>query len=84
MKKNILKFGIALAVVAVSGYMAYSTQNETRLSGVSLENAEALASGETDTDWNCTGRWGDCHAFCGECHTEVSGSGELTGEHHCS
>ena len=36
MKKNILKFGIALAVVAAAGYTAYSSQTEIQLSGVSI------------------------------------------------
>lgn len=46
MKKTILKFGIALAVVAAAGYITYSSQTEIQLSGVSIDNVEALASGE--------------------------------------
>ncbi len=46
MKKNILKFGIALAVVVAAGYITYSSQTEIQLSGVTLDNVEAIASGE--------------------------------------
>ena len=84
MKKKILKISFALAVVAAAGYIAYSSQTEVQLSGVSLDNAEALASGETETGWSCTGWWGTCYAYCGQCHTEVRGDGELTGHHYCN
>ena len=69
MKKNIVKYVLAVAVVAVAGMGVYESQNEgIELSGVSLANVEALASGEGDysqkiwerfyrpdcTGYNCT------------------------------
>lgn len=49
MKKNIVKYVLAVAVVAVAGMGVYQAQNKgIELSGVSLANVEALASGEGD------------------------------------
>lgn len=48
MKKRILKLTMTLAVVAVAGYAAYSSQIKIQLDGVTLNNVEALASGESD------------------------------------
>lgn len=47
MKKNIIKYVLAVAVVAVAGMGVYQAQNKgIELSEVSLANVEALASGE--------------------------------------
>ena len=60
MKTKILKWSFALAVVVAAGYTAYSSQNEIQLSGVSIDNVEALASGElggagyTSHSYKCT------------------------------
>ena len=53
MKTRILKWSFALAVVVAAGYITYSSQTEIQLSGVSIDNVEALASGEGGTE--CTG-----------------------------
>lgn len=54
MKKNILKLGFALAVVVAAGYTVYSSQTSLKMTGIALNNVEALASGE-DAGFNC--RW---------------------------
>lgn len=46
MKKNILKLGFALAVVVAAGYTVYSSQTSLKMTGIALNNVEALASGE--------------------------------------
>ena len=46
MKKHILKFSFALAVVVAAGYTVYSSQTSKELTGIALDNMEALASGE--------------------------------------
>ena len=46
MKKHILKLGFALAVVVAAGYTVYSSQTSKELTGIALDNMEALASGE--------------------------------------
>lgn len=46
MKTKILKWSFALAVVVAAGYTAYSSQIEKPLTGVTLDNVEAIASGE--------------------------------------
>lgn len=46
MKKNILKFSLALAVVVAAGYTVCSSQTSVQLIGTALENVEALASDE--------------------------------------
>ena len=59
MKKNALKISFALAVVVAAGYTAYSSQNEIQLNGVSIDNVEAIASGEGGSE--CTGpKFGNC------------------------
>lgn len=47
MKKHILKLGFALAVVVAAGYTVYSSQTSKELTGIALDNMEALASGES-------------------------------------
>ena len=78
---QLCKRKVALAVVA--GVTAYNAQNKEELSDLALENIEALAGGETNTSWNCTGYWGSCYAYCGSCGATVRGDGELTGTHSC-
>ena len=46
--------------------------------------ASANAAGETTTSWRCVGRSKKCEATCGECGTNVSGKGSLTGSHSCN
>ena len=46
MKKHILKFSLALAVLVAAGYTVYSSQTSSKVSGIALSNVEALASGE--------------------------------------
>lgn len=83
MKNTILKIVFAAALAVVVGVTAYNAQNKEELSDLALENIEALAGGETNTSWNCTGYWGSCYAYCGSCGATVRGDGELTGTHSC-
>lgn len=46
MKKNILKVAFVAAFAMMAGYGVYTTQTETNLSDLALDNVEALASGE--------------------------------------
>lgn len=46
--------------------------------------ASANAAGETTTSWRCVGSSKKCEATCGECGTNVSGKGSLTGSHSCN
>lgn len=57
MKNTILKIAFAVALAVVAGVTAYNAQNKEELSDLALENIEALAGGETNTSWNCTGYW---------------------------
>lgn len=48
MRKNILKMTLAAAFVCAAGFTAYRAQADApSLSGLALENVEALANGET-------------------------------------
>ena len=48
MKKITLKLALSLAVVVAAGYTAYTSQARTqKLEGVTLDNVEAIASGES-------------------------------------
>lgn len=46
--------------------------------------ASANAAGETTASWRCVGSSKKCEATCGECGTNVSGKGSLTGSHSCN
>ena len=60
MKKNIIKYVLAVAVVAVAGMGVYQAQNKgIELSEVSLANVEALASGEVCYPVECCPDPGD-------------------------
>lgn len=60
MKKNIIKYVLAVAVVAVAGMGVYQAQNKgIELSEVSLANVEALASGEGSDPVECCPDPGD-------------------------
>lgn len=47
MKKHILKFSFVLAVVIAAGYTVYSSQTSLKMTGIALNNVEALASDES-------------------------------------
>lgn len=47
MKKKIFIATIAIVVVIAAGYNVYTSQNDVNLSDLSLDNIEALASGES-------------------------------------
>ena len=48
MRRNILKMTLAAAFVCAAGFTAYRAQADApSLSGLALENVEALANGET-------------------------------------
>ena len=53
MKKNILKLSFALAVVVAAGYTVYSSQTSLKMTGIALNNVEALASGEASAGDPC-------------------------------
>ena len=60
MKKNILKISLALTVVAAAGYITYSSQTEElSMSSISLDNVEAIASGESGKV-TCAGWFSKC------------------------
>ena len=62
MKKHILKLGFALAVVVAAGYTVYSSQTSLKMTGIALNNVEALASGENDLCPNgCMGAGSGCY-----------------------
>lgn len=53
MKKNILKVAFVAAFAMMAGYGVYTTQVETNLSDLALDNVEALAGQEWDGDNTC-------------------------------
>ncbi len=77
MKKHILKLGFALAVVVAAGYTVYSSQTSKELTGIALDNVEALASGE-DAGFNC---WWDSYKYK-TCTPTGSYSGCPCGSHN--
>ena len=70
MKKHILKLGFALAVVVATGYTVYFSQTSLKMTGIALNNVEALVSGE-DAGFNC---W-----WNGDNYDECTPSGRYTG-----
>jgi len=78
MRKTILKItlGGAIAIMAAIGVQMASS-NKT-VSNLIMQNAEALASGEGSSSGHtltCSGL-GYCHAKCGRCGTELTGTGK--------
>lgn len=77
MKKNILKLGFALAVVVAAGYTVYFSQTSLKMTGIALNNVEALASGE-DAGFNC---WWDSESYI-SCTPTGTCSGCPCGSHN--
>lgn len=69
MKKHILKLGFALAVIVAAGYTVYSSQASLKMTGIALNNVEALASGESGGD-GCESR------INSECYTVIVSPGD--------
>lgn len=74
MKKNILKAVFVAAFAMMAGYGVYTTQIQTSLSDLALDNVEALASGESgkvnccpDPGDSCTLSSGDVIKDSDEC-----------------
>ena len=87
MKKKTLKIIVAVSLVTVAA-VGINTKIVKEDSSFSLLidriEASANATGETTTSWRCVGSSKKCEATCGECGTNVSGKGSLTGSHSCN
>ena len=62
MKKNYLKIALVSAFAIAAGYNVYNSQEEVKLSEMALENIEALARNENQTQ-TCTRAvaWANCY-----------------------
>lgn len=76
MKKIIVKITFALAVVVATGYTVYSSQTSSKMSGIALNNVEALASGEgigVTCSSSCSDGVGRCWLLSASGHCVFSG-----------
>ncbi len=84
MKKIIVKITFALAVVVATGYTVYSSQTSSKMSGIALNNVEALASGEgagITCSRSCSDGIGQCYKLYdewGHCHFSGNQSDNCT------
>lgn len=62
MKKKVIGIIAVIAIASVAGYNVYTSQNNVKLSGLALNNIEALANnGEGGiTIKCCAALWGTC------------------------
>jgi hypothetical protein len=66
MKKNFLYLVAAVAITAVAVWNVSQSKNETALTGVALENVEALADSESGAScqWASRETWQGWEAIC--------------------
>lgn len=83
MKKKVLfSLFIGIGVMVCFASKALFVSNTT--DPILLANAEALATTETATSWNCDGSNSKvCSMRCGQCSTYVRGTGKTCGTHSC-
>ncbi len=68
MKKNILKFVVLALLTLVAGLNIYTSQKDSQLSDLAMENIEALASGEDFNGHPCVGILERKCCVCGNKH----------------
>ena len=63
MKKNIIRAALFAVFAFVAGYGVYTSQKETSMSDLAMENVEALAIGEVYPEFLCVGTNAICHIY---------------------
>ena len=63
MKRNIIKAALFAVFAFVAGYGVYTSQKETSMSELAMENVEALARNEGGGSYDCCNTCSG--AFCG-------------------
>ena len=63
MKKNMMKLAFAAALAVAAGVTAYQAQEKEMMSDLTMENVEALASGEGDFGMCVSARHQTCQYF---------------------
>ena len=82
MKKYIISM-MAVATVAIAGWN-YQQNKEIELSDLAMENVEALANGESESNLDCEGLLGICSFECDKCGADWTAIGStMKGSHTC-
>ena len=82
MKKYIISM-MAVATVAIAGWN-YQQNKEVELSDLAMENVEALANGESESNLDCEGLLGICSFECDKCGADWTAIGStMKGSHTC-
>ena len=82
MKKYIISM-MAVATVTIAGWN-YQQNKEIELSDLAMENVEALANGESESNLDCEGLLGICSFECDKCGADWTAIGStMKGSHTC-
>ena len=81
--KKILFSVAVIATVAIAGWN-YQQNKEVDLSDLAMENVEALANGESESNLDCEGLLGICSFECDKCGADWTAIGStMKGSHTC-
>ena len=81
--KKILFSVAVIATVAIAGWN-YQQNKEVELSDLAMENVEALANGESESNRDCEGLLGICSFECDKCGADWTAIGStMKGSHTC-
>ncbi len=74
----------AVAIAAFVGKKTFGSQT-SEASNLLMQNVEALADNESDSDLSCTGLLGRCTFKCNKCGTDWYAFGaHMKGSHKCA
>ena len=81
--KKALDAAAVIATVAIAGWN-YQQNKEVELSDQAMENVEALANGESESNLDCEGLLGICSFECDKCGADWTAIGStMKGSHTC-
>ena len=82
MKKALYAVAV-IATVTIAG-CNYQQNKEVELSDLAMENVEALANGESESNLDCEGLLGICSFECDKCGADWTAIGStMKGSHTC-
>lgn len=81
--KKALDAAAVIATVTIAGWN-YQQNKEVELSDLAMENVEALANGESESNLDCEGLLGICSFECDKCGADWTAIGStMKGSHTC-
>jgi hypothetical protein len=81
--KKALDAAAVIATITIAGWN-YQQNKEVELSDLAMENVEALANGESESNLDCEGLLGICSFECDKCGADWTAIGStMKGSHTC-